>query len=232
MLRGARAAARRRCRGTPHRRSGGAASALISTLMPSPSTNASFGQMLSTTTTPGCWPSRTAACTRTEPRWLPSRTRSPASMPEPCGIVGMEQRGRTPFLAPRGRHLGEARVQVMARRRRHEAERVLVAHLVDDREVVGQLRHARMVGPELLPVRLELEAARRRREAVQVVRGLVVGQRIPAARLVDRLRIRPAGAAQDVVDQLPLGHAEARMRRAPRREASAQITKWLVRHSA
>ena len=167
--------------------------------------------MLSTTSTPGCWPSRTSACRRTEPRALPRRTGSPALDPEPSRVLGMDQHGRPPLLADRGRRLGEAGVQVVARRRRHQAERALVVRLVDDREVVRQLRHARVVGAELRPVRLELEPAGRRGIAVQVMRRRVVRHGVVAARLPDRLGIGPARARQQIVDQLPLGHREARM---------------------
>ena len=66
----------------------GAASALIRALIPMPSSNAAFGQMLSTTSTPGCWPSRTWACRRTAPRPLPSRTGSPAAMPSRLASSG------------------------------------------------------------------------------------------------------------------------------------------------
>src|SRR5919106_2780489 len=67
---------------------GGAASALIRALIPTPSSNAAFGQMLSTTRTPGCWPSRTRACRRTAPRPLPSRTRSPVATPSRLASSG------------------------------------------------------------------------------------------------------------------------------------------------
>src|SRR5690606_27205290 len=85
---------------------------------------------------------------------------------EPPGVVGMDQDRRPPLLADRGRSLGEGGVEVVARGRRHEPERVLVVDLVDDREVIRQLRHARVVGAELRPVRLELELAGRRGKTV------------------------------------------------------------------
>src|SRR5690606_28958287 len=67
---------------------GGAASALIRTLSATPSSKAAFGQMLSTTSTPGCWPSRISAWRRTEPRPLPRRTGSPAAMPSRLASSG------------------------------------------------------------------------------------------------------------------------------------------------
>src|SRR4029077_9555195 len=50
---------------------GGPGSALVKVLMPLPSSKAAFGQMLSTTTTPGCRPSKGRAWTTMLPRRLP-----------------------------------------------------------------------------------------------------------------------------------------------------------------
>src|SRR5205807_902026 len=58
---------------------GGPASALVSALTPIPSSKALLGQMLSTTTTPGCSPSKSRAWIRMEPRRLPMRSRSPSA---------------------------------------------------------------------------------------------------------------------------------------------------------
>src|SRR3546814_126719 len=63
-------------------------SALVRRLMPRPSSKARFGQMLSTTTTSGCRPSKKAARMTSEPCRLPSRTRCPSAMPRSAAAAG------------------------------------------------------------------------------------------------------------------------------------------------
>ena len=105
-----------------------------------PSSKAWFGQMPSTTTTPRCSPSKARAWTTTLPRRLPSRTRSPSAMPSAASVGGMDQHGRPALAREPSRDVVEAGVEERARRRRHQAERVLGVAVVDHRDMIGKRR--------------------------------------------------------------------------------------------
>src|SRR5579862_2726240 len=67
---------------------------------------------------------------------------------EPGAIGGMDLEGRPALATPRARRFGETRVEELARRRGHEAERALGVGFIDQPGVIGQLRHPHMVDTE------------------------------------------------------------------------------------
>ncbi len=176
---------------------GGAGSALSRMLTPMPSAQCWFGQMLSTTMVVSCWPADALACTTSEPRSLPSRIEVAVGQAELRHGVRAQQRGRALLALQRGRHLGEGRVQELARRGRDQAVGLVGGRLVAGRHVVGQLRHQVAVRPEARPVGLEAEAAVGGREAVQVMRLAEVRARCSSRRRrgPSRHRASPSGAA-------------------------------------
>ena len=78
-------------------------SALVSRLMPIPSSKAWFGHSPSTITTRVCMPSKARAWTTTLPLALPMRMRSPSRDPEPGQRFGVDQRGRPALAGDAGR---------------------------------------------------------------------------------------------------------------------------------
>src|SRR3974390_3347314 len=84
----------------------------------------------------------------------------------------MHQYGRAALALLRTRHLGEAGVEVAARRGGDQTERPLQCGVVNVRHVVGKGRHAGVVGPECGPVRREMEPLVRLRETGEEMRLL------------------------------------------------------------
>ena len=192
-----------------------------------------LGQMLSTTIVVSCWPGRALAWSTSEPRSLPRRTGSPSARPSWAMVSGFISAVGRCSRFTRGRHLGEGRVQELARRVRPPGGRACAGRrLVAGRHVVGQLRHQVAARAEARPVGLEAEAAVRRREAVQMMGLAEVGLDAPAAGGMDGLGVGPAGAAAADRRSAPTRSWRSRDARHPGARASSQMTKWLVRHSA
>ena len=99
----------------------------------------SLGQMLSDTTTPGCWPSASVACSTTSPRSLPRRTLLAVGDAQRARVVGVDHH-RRPALALAGR-IGVS-VKLVLRKLRagavDQAERLVRRGLLDHRHVVRQ----------------------------------------------------------------------------------------------
>src|SRR5262249_37525316 len=88
---------------------------------------------------------------------------------ELAAIVGMDEDGRPALPRLRSPGLGEGRIEIVARRSRDEPERAIAVGFVDDVEEIGEARHARMVGADPRPIRLEMELAVGMPEAVEVM---------------------------------------------------------------
>ena len=118
---------------------------------------------------------------------------------------------RAPLAVPRSRRLGEARVEIVARRRGHQAERVFVVRLLDDGEMVRQSGHPRGVPPYRGPVRAEAEPAVRMAETVQETHTFGRLGAVDPAPVRRRVGIAQPRRLERRVDHLPFRHAEAAM---------------------
>src|SRR5262249_22781292 len=125
----------------------------------------------------------------------------------------MDANARPLLLLAGGRCLAERAVEKVAGRRTDELEwkhlgrTLIVGAVVDDR------RHARMLGADALPVRLEAKPTLRLGKAIEEVRLLERRRPVDPSGLVDLVDPRKPGAPQPVVEQFVGRHVEARMLR-------------------
>ena len=159
-----------------------------------------------------CWPGRPLAWSTTEPRSLPSRTGSPSARPS-CGHgVGMEQRGRALLALERGRHLGEGRVQELARGCGDQPEGLGRAS-ARRRPACG--RGASASGAPCGPRLAQSGLKRKRPSGVgKPSRWCALRNRARCSSRRRRATVSASGQperCEQIVDQLPLGHGEAGM---------------------
>ena len=201
-----------------HPPTGATASAPVSTLMPFPSSNAWLGQMLSTDHHAALHAVEQLDVDGQIAAVVARRTPVAVADPERHRVLGMQHHARAALAADRGRGLGERRVEIVPRRRRHQAERHLLGRLLDDLPVVGELRHRReqIVADEpargqCRPVGREPEPAVGMGEAADVVRVVELRLTVEPAFFLQPDRPPPSRCAQGVIDELARGHPEPGM---------------------
>ena len=130
-----------------------------------PSRVSFFHQTESATTTPGRARSLTRARSSSDPRSLNTRTkRAVDDTPRAPASSGMNIEPRLAFHGPQARHVDEARIQEMPRRRRDHGQRKspcqIAARVLERRDVIRQ----RIEPERSRGVGVELDFARRRGE--------------------------------------------------------------------
>ena len=149
-----------------------------------------------------------------------------------CKIIGMHLGARLAFAFAARRHLVERRVEVVARRRRGEAERVRRVGVLGHVPVVGQARHRPRRGRSRTCARSGSSrhgGAKRNlpsaiAEPVRVVRRLEVRLHVEPFLLREVLDRPPAGVLQRPVDRVRARVMSKPGCLAPTRFASAQMT--------
>ena len=183
-----RPAPTRACRGTPRRRTARRCRRRSATLIPRPSRKAEGGQTPSLTIRPRGSAvedaARAGAFRRARCR---AATTSPSASPSAAASSGCISAVGRRFARARGRRLGEARVEEVARRRGRELERMLVVGRLVDRPVVGQGRH---VAPR--PLEAVVGEGRGRPIRAQAEVAVGIGEAVEEMRLLERrLAIEP-----------------------------------------